>query len=195
MLCALTFTFTFASTSLLYSSTHTRGHLSDATVSFFKVLQSYSAFAPRPSLVAPVSTRQPKAHTFFDEGDCRGRYRQDREQEGPGVNQRKGKHVDVSQPSETASTVLAIVGGDAEESMDMVRSEAEEAQNTLTAEMLSGSLFDDHADQHNQLPDEFVVSIELKEQKQTEDLVGMQAHRHELQILLPRSSDESDEVS
>ena len=126
----------------------------------------------------------------FDEGDCRGRYRQNREQQGPGVNQKKGKHVDVSQPSETASTVLAIVGGDADESMDMVRPEAEEAQNTLTAEMLSGSLFDDHADQHNQLPDEFVVSIELKEQKQTEDLAGMQAHRHELQILLPRSSDE-----
>ena len=55
----------------------------------------------------------------------------------------KGKHVDVvetNQLSETASTMLANVGGDADESMDMVRPEAEEAQNTLTAEMLSGSL-------------------------------------------------------
>ena len=56
--------------------------------------------------------------------------------------------------------------------------------------MISGSLFHDHADEHNQLPDEFVVSMESKEQKQTEDLAGMQAHRHELQILLPRSLDE-----
>ena len=42
----------------------------------------------------------------------------------------KGNHVDVveteqPQPSETAPTVLAIVGGDADESMDMVRPEAE----------------------------------------------------------------------
>ena len=56
--------------------------------------------------------------------------------------------------------------------------------------MISGSLFHDHADEHNQLPDEFVVSMESKEQKQTEDLAGMQAHHHELQILLPRSLDE-----
>ena len=113
----------------------------------------------------------------------------------------KGKHVDVvetNQPSETASTVLAIVGGDADESMDMVRPGAEAwrlihsryAQNTLTTGMISGSLFHDHADEHNQLLDEFVVSMESKEQKQTEDLAGMQAHRHELQILLPRSLDE-----
>ena len=115
----------------------------------------------------------------------------------------KGKQVDVveteqPQPSETASTMLAIVGGDADESMDMVRPEAEAwrpihsryAQNTLTAEMISGSLFHDHADEHNQLPDEFVISMESKEQKQTEDLAGMQAHHHELHILLPRSLDE-----
>ena len=50
--------------------------------------------------------------------------------------------------------------------------------------MISGSLLHDHADEHNQLPDE------SKEQKQTEDLAGMQAHHHELQILLPRSLDE-----
>ena len=61
----------------------------------------------------------------------------------------KGKHVDVvekSQPSETASTVVAIVGGDSDESMDMVRLEAEAcrlvhsryAQNTLIAEIISG---------------------------------------------------------
>ena len=54
----------------------------------------------------------------------------------------KGKHVDVvetNQPSATGSTVLAIQGGDADESMDMVRPEAEawglihsrHAQNTL----------------------------------------------------------------
>ena len=111
----------------------------------------------------------------------------------------KGKHVDVvekEQPqlSETASTVLAIAGGDADET---VRPEAEAwrlrhsryAQNTLTAEMISGSLFHDHADEHNQLPDEFVVSMESREQQQTEDLAGMQAHHHELQILLPRSLD------
>ena len=105
----------------------------------------------------------------------------------------KGKHVDVvetNQPSETASTVLALVGGDADESMNMERLEAEEAQNTLTAEMLSGSLFHDHADKHNQLLDEFVVSMESQEQQQTEDLAGMQPHHHELQILLPRSLDE-----
>ena len=64
------------------------------------------------------------------------------------------------------------------------------AHNTLTAEVISGSLFHDHADEHNQLPDEFVVSLESKEQKQTEDLAGMQAHHHELQLLLPRSLDE-----
>ena len=79
----------------------------------------------------------------------------------------KGKRVDVVeteqlQPSETASTMLAIAGGDADESMDMVRPEAEAwrlihsryAQNTLTTEMISGSLSHDHADEHNQLPDE-----------------------------------------
>ena len=99
------------------------------------------------------------------------------------------------QPSETASTMLAIAGGDADEGMDMVRPGAEAwrlihsryAQNTLTAETLSGSLFHDHADEHNQLPDKFVVSMESKEQ--TEDLASMQSHRHQLQILLPRSLD------
>ena len=107
----------------------------------------------------------------------------------------KGKHVDVV---ETASTMWATVGGDADESMDMVRPEAEAwplihsgfAQNTLTTEMISVSLFHDHADEHNQLLDEFVVSMDSKEQKQTEDLAGTQAHHHELQILLPRSLDE-----
>ena len=64
------------------------------------------------------------------------------------------------------------------------------AQNTLTAAMVSGSLFHDHADKHKQLLDEFVVSMESKDQKQTEDLAGMQAHHNELQILLPRSLDE-----
>ena len=115
----------------------------------------------------------------------------------------KGKQVDVveteqPQPSETASTMLAIVSGDADESMDMTRPGAEAwrlthsryAQNTLTAEMISGSLFHDHADEQNRLPDEFVVSMKSKEQKQTEDLAGMQTHRHELQILHPRSLDE-----
>ena len=100
------------------------------------------------------------------------------------------------QPSEAASTVLAIVSGDADE--NMVRPEAEVwrpihsryAQNTLTTEMISGSLLHDHADEHNQFPDEFVVSMESKEHKQTPDLAGMQAHRHELHILLPRSLDE-----
>ena len=90
----------------------------------------------------------------------------------------KGKHVDVveteqPQPSETASTVLGIVGGDSDESMDVVRPKAEAwrlihsryAQNTLTAEMISGSHFHGHADKHNQLPDEFVVSMESKEQE------------------------------
>ena len=46
------------------------------------------------------------------------------------TGKRKTKHVDVveteqPQPSEKASTVLAIVGGDADESMDIVRPEAE----------------------------------------------------------------------
>ena len=72
----------------------------------------------------------------------------------------------------------------------MVRLGGEEAQNTLTVEMLRTSLFHDHADKHNQLPDDFVVTMESKEQKQTEDLAGVQADHHELQILLPRSVDE-----
>ena len=82
--------------------------------------------------------------------------------------------------------------------MNMVRTEAEAwrlihsryAQNTLTTETISGSLLHDRADEHNQLRDEFVVSMESKLQKQTEDLAGMQAHHHELQILLSRSLDE-----
>ena len=76
--------------------------------------------------------------------------------------------------------------------MNMVRAEAEAwrlipsryAQNTLTTGMISGSLLHDHADKHNQLPDE------SKEQKHMEDLAGIQAHHHEQQILLPRSLDE-----
>ena len=67
----------------------------------------------------------------------------------------------------------------------MVRTEAEAwrlihsryAQNTLTTEMISGSLLHDHADKHNQLPDG------SKEQKHTEDLAGIQAHHHEQQEL------------
>ena len=91
----------------------------------------------------------------------------------------KCKHVDVvetNQPSETASTVLAI---GRYESMDMVRHEAEAwrlIHSRYAQNMLSGSLFHDHADEHNQLPDEFVVSMESKEQKQTDDLAGMHAH-------------------
>ena len=77
----------------------------------------------------------------------------------------------------TASTMLAVVGGDADESMDMVRLGAEawrlmhrrSAQSTLTTEMISGSLFHDHADEHNQFLDDFVFSMESK---QTEDLVS-----------------------
>ena len=84
----------------------------------------------------------------------------------------------------------AIESGDADESMNMVRTEAEAwrlihsryAQNTT--EMISGSLSHDHADKYNQLPDE------SKEQKHMEDLAGIQAHHHEQQILLPRSLDE-----
>ena len=105
----------------------------------------------------------------------------------------KGKHVDVvetNQPSETASPMSAIESGDADESMNMVRIEAEAwrlihsryAQNTT--EIISGSLSHDHADKYNQLPDE------SKEQKHVEDLAGIQAHHHEQQILLPRSLDE-----
>ena len=107
----------------------------------------------------------------------------------------KGKHVDVvetNQPSETASPMSAIESGDADESMNMVRIEAEAwrlihsryAQNTT--EMISGSLLHDHADKYNQLPDE------SKEQKHVEDLAGIQAHHHEQQILLPRSLRISD---
>ena len=84
----------------------------------------------------------------------------------------------------------AIESGDADENMNMVRTEAEAwrlihsryAQNTT--EMISGSLLHDRTDEHNQLPDE------LKDHKQMEDLAGIQAHHHEQQILLPRSLDE-----
>ena len=105
----------------------------------------------------------------------------------------KGKHVDVAeteqlQPSETVSTMSAIESGDADESTNMVKPGTEAwrlihsryAQNKR--ELISGSLLDDHADEHKQLPDE--------SKKQTEDLAGMQAHHHEQQILLPRSLDE-----
>ena len=50
--------------------------------------------------------------------------------------------------------------------------------------MIRGPLLHDHADKHNQLPDE------SKEQKHTEDLAGIQVHHHEQQILLPRSLEE-----
>ena len=107
----------------------------------------------------------------------------------------EGNHVDVVEtnlPSETASTMSAIESGDVDESMNMVRTEAEAwrlihsryAQNTPTTEMISGSFLHDRTDEHSQLPDE------SKEQKQTEDLAGIQAHHHEQQILLPRSLDE-----
>ena len=110
----------------------------------------------------------------------------------------QGESMNSSASSGMFLSTVAIVGGDAEENMDRVRPEAEAwrlthiryAQNTLTAETISGSLFHDYADEHNQVPDEFVVSMESKEQKKTEDLAGMQAHHHELQILLPRSLDE-----
>ena len=48
--------------------------------------------------------------------------------------------------------------------------------------MISGSLLHDRADGHNQLPDEFVVSLESKEHKQMEDLAGIQAQHHEQQL-------------
>ena len=107
----------------------------------------------------------------------------------------KGNHVDVvetNQPSETASTMSAIESGDAVESMNMVKPGTEAwrlihsryAKNTLT-EMISGSLLHDHADEHNQLPDE------SKEQKQTEDLAGKcKLTINEQQTLHPRSLDE-----
>ena len=41
---------------------------------------------------------------------------------------------------------------------------------------ISGSLSHDHADKHNQLPDE------SKEQKQREDLAGIQGQHHEQQL-------------
>ena len=67
--------------------------------------------------------------------------------------------VETNQPSETASAMSAIESGDADECMNIVRTEAEAwrlihsryAQNT--AEMISGSLLHDHADKYNQLPD------------------------------------------
>ena len=70
---------------------------------------------------------------------------------------------------------------------------AARSQATLndTTSMLSWPLSHDHANKHNQLLDEFVVSMESTEQKQKEDLAGMQAYHHELQILLPRSLEES----
>ena len=99
----------------------------------------------------------------------------------------KGKHVDVvetHQPSETASTMLAIESGDADENMNIVRTEAEAwrlihsryAQNTT--EMISGLLSHDHADKYNQLSDE------SKEQKHTDN------QRNELQPILGRMSHE-----
>ena len=52
-------------------------------------------------------------------------------------------------------------------------------QNTPSAEMIRGSLLHDRADEHNQLPHEFVVSMESKEHKQMEGLAGIQAQHHE----------------
>ena len=71
----------------------------------------------------------------------------------------------------------------------MVRPEAEAyrlihsryAQNTLTPEMISGSLFHDHATN-------FLMSLLSPWNGRNKS--GMQAHHHELQILLPRSLDE-----
>ena len=76
------------------------------------------------------------------------------------------------------------------ENMNGVRPKAEawrpihsqHVQNTPSTEMISGSLLHDVADEHNQLPDEFVASMESKEHKQTEDLAGIQAHKHEQQL-------------
>ena len=90
----------------------------------------------------------------------------------------KDNHLDVvetSQPSETASTMSAIESVDADESMNMVKPGTEAwrlihsryAQNTLTTDMISGSLLHDHADKHNQLPEE--SPYELKEQKHTDN--------------------------
>ena len=93
---------------------------------------------------------------------------------------------------------MSIESGDADENVNMVRAEAEAwrlvhsryAQNTLSTQMISGSLKHDRADEHNQLPDEFVAPMDSKEQKQMDDLAGIQAQHHELQILLSRSLDE-----
>ena len=78
----------------------------------------------------------------------------------------------------------------ADDNMNRVRPEAEAwrpihrryGQNTPSTEMISGSLLHYRADEHNQLLDEFVVSMESKEQKQMEDLAGTQAHHHEQQL-------------
>ena len=60
------------------------------------------------------------------------------------TNKGRGKHAKVVEKRvsllKQTTTALAIAGGYAEERMDMVRPETEEAQNTLTAELLSGSL-------------------------------------------------------
>ena len=48
--------------------------------------------------------------------------------------------------------------------------------------MISGSLLYDRADEHNQLLDEFVASMESKEHKQMEDLAGIQAQHHGHQL-------------
>ena len=66
---------------------------------------------------------------------------------------------------------MSIESGDADENMNMVRAEAEAwrlvhsryAQNTLSTQMISGSLKHDRADEHNQLPDEFVAPMDSKE--------------------------------
>ena len=63
-----------------------------------------------------------------------------------------------------------------------------------TPEMISGSLLHDRADEHSQLPDEFVASMESKEHKQMEDLAGIQAQHHEqlLRKELPMVAQDND---
>ena len=78
----------------------------------------------------------------------------------------------------------------ADDNMNGVRPKAEAwrpihnryMQNTPSTEMISGSFLHDRADKHNQLPDEFVASMESKEHKQIEDLAGIQAQHHEQQL-------------
>ena len=76
----------------------------------------------------------------------------------------------------------------ADDNMNGVRPKAEAwrpihnryVQSAPSAEMISGSLIHDRADEHNQLPDD-VASMESKEHKQM-DLAGIQAEYHEQQL-------------